>query len=109
SVLIRERYIELLIEALDPRIAVAERNGVQLVETTHRVDQTYGRIDHHGAMHIEFVFGRVERFDDGRVGAPEAVAENIDVGDLNLVRKTRNDPLHRCIEIAAILQKIARD
>ena len=49
----------------------------------------------------------VDRFDDGRICAAEAVAEDIDIGDLNLARQMRDDLLHRCVQVLTVLKQVA--
>ena len=66
-------------------------------------------LDHHGAVNLEPVLTRVDRFDHTRIGAAQAVAQNVDVGDSHPARQVRDDSLHRRVEIASVLIEIAGD
>ncbi len=49
----------------------------------------------------------IDRLDDRRMGAAEAVAENLDIGDVNAPRQIPQDLPDRRIQIAAVLQEVA--
>ena len=51
----------------------------------------------------------IDGFHDGRIGAAQTVSENVDIGDPDLSRQMRDDLLHGCVQIVAVLHQVARD
>ncbi len=82
--------------------------GQHAVEDAHRVVQVDRRVDHQDLLEVEAFFLLVQLGHEGRVGAPQAVAGDVEIGDLDLGLVGFPDLFHHLVKVGRVHRRPSR-
>ena len=88
---------------------VPHRVGQHLVDEAHGVEQTDRRVDHQDLLEVEDLPFLVQAGQEGRLGAAQTVARQIEFGNVHPVGHLLIGQFHHAVEILTVVDDVAGD